>query len=117
MEKKKTVKLAGAKFAIYNECGKEVGCGVTNHEGEILFDVLPFGTYLLKELHAPCGYEKSHETFEVVLTCNHDHRTVEVINEKKKGRILVKAYGRDDVCERESHEFHGGPHGHSKCSE
>lgn len=91
----KGVRLPGAKFALLNGCGCEIACAVTNEKGELCFGYLPFGKYYLKEVEAPCGYEKSCETIEVWVSCDHDCRVVEVINNKKLGSIKLIKYGRD----------------------
>jgi hypothetical protein len=89
------VRLPGAKFVLIDECGRELACGVTNDCGELEFDCLPPGKYYIKELEAPCGYEKSRECAEVRLCDCSLHRCVEFVNERKKGSIKIVKYG---VC-------------------
>jgi len=99
MDKKK--RLAGAKFVLLNCRGKEIACGVTNKDGELFFDCLPFGRYFIKEIEAPCGYEKCDKISEICLNCERPHRCVEFMNEKKKGSIKILKFGRDDQDEDE----------------
>ncbi len=87
------MKLPGAKFVLIDKCGCEIACGVTNDCGELIFDCLPFGKYFLKELEAPCGYEKSDKCVEVCIGDDSRHRCVEFVNEKKKGSIKVIKFG------------------------
>jgi len=96
MENKKHVKLAGVKFALLNCRGKEVACGVTNREGELIFDRLPFGRYFIKELETPCEFEKGENLIEVCIGRENPHRAVEILNERKKGSIKIFKLGVDE---------------------
>ena len=93
---KNLVKLPGVKFALLNKCGQEIACGVTDRCGELVFDCLPLGRYFIKELEAPCDFERSDKLVEVCIGCEHPHRAVEIINEKRKGSIKVLKFG---ACE------------------
>ncbi|MHC8517799.1 SpaA isopeptide-forming pilin-related protein [Sporosarcina sp. ITBMC105] len=49
--------LKGAKFALVDKESKAtVASGETNENGEVVFDRLLYGDYLLKEIQAPVGY-------------------------------------------------------------
>lgn len=61
---------------------------VTNQEGKILFEELPFGTYIIKELTEKKEYKKSKEIV-VKVTKEEPKKSVTVMNEKKKGSILI----------------------------
>ena len=87
------IRLPGAKFVLMDECGNEIACGVTDNCGELVFDCLPFGRYYIKELEAPCGFEKSCECFEAVICPNNETGCVEVVNKQKTGCIKVVKIG------------------------
>ena len=83
------IRLRGAKFTLYDSCGKPIACGVTNCNGELCFNSLPLGKYYLHEDDAPCGYEKSHEYCEVVIDKCSPNETVEFVNKRTTGSIKV----------------------------
>ena len=87
------LRLPGAKFVLMDECGNELMCGVTNENGELCFDCLPYGKYYVRELEAPCGFEKSEECFEVFICDNANHPCVEIVNRQKRGCIKVVKIG------------------------
>lgn len=49
--------LEGAEFAVKNAAGEVIAEGVTDKDGIILFENLPFGEYTYQETKAPAGYE------------------------------------------------------------
>lgn len=59
--------LAGAKFGIYsdNQATMLIKDGTTDENGKLTFGNLVEGTYWIKEIEAPEGYELSNEIFEV----------------------------------------------------
>ncbi len=87
------LRLPGAKFVLMDACGNELMCGITNENGELIFDCLPYGKYYVKELEAPCGFEKSNECFEVIVCDDCYCRRVEVVNRQKRGCIKVVKIG------------------------
>lgn len=93
MKEMNHVKLPGAKFVLIDKCGDEIACGVTNECGELVFDCLPFGTYFIKEIEAPCGFEKSNRCIEVCIDNNSRHKCIEFMNERKKGSIKIIKLG------------------------
>ncbi|WP_218918887.1 SpaA isopeptide-forming pilin-related protein [Paenibacillus borealis] len=50
-------KLAGAEFKLYNSGNVLAATGVTDTNGEIVFDDLKLGDYTLEETKAPTGYD------------------------------------------------------------
>ncbi|AIQ45579.1 hypothetical protein R70723_06450 [Paenibacillus sp. FSL R7-0273] len=50
-------KLAGAEFKLYSSSEVAVATGVTDANGEIVFNALKLGAYTLKETKAPAGYQ------------------------------------------------------------
>ena len=90
---KRYVKLPGVKFVLLNDRGKEVGCGVTNRDGELSFERLAYGRYFLKEIECPCRFELPDKPVEVWIGCDCPNRAVEIINERKKGSIKIYKLG------------------------
>ncbi|MDR2202177.1 MAG: prealbumin-like fold domain-containing protein [Clostridiales bacterium] len=93
MEKRNCVKLPDARFVLMDKCGNEIACGTTNDRGEIEFDCLPLGTYYVKEIQAPCGYERCDECIEVTICPAKPLRCVDVFNEQVKGGIRITKFG------------------------
>ncbi|MCM1273463.1 MAG: SpaA isopeptide-forming pilin-related protein, partial [Clostridium sp.] len=66
-----STKLEGAEFMLYDINGNEIE-GImpkkTNDEGIVLFDKLPTGTYVVKEIGAPKGYTLSTQESRVAVT-------------------------------------------------
>ncbi|KMY43500.1 hypothetical protein AC622_04020 [Bacillus sp. FJAT-27916] len=77
-------KLAGAEFTLSQD-GKVIKTGVTDENGIVKFDDLPFGTYELKETKAPEGYVLLKQNKEV--TINDDNLYVELTFENKKSMV------------------------------
>lgn len=60
----------------------------TNQEGKLIVEELPFGTYMIKELTDKEEYKKSKD-IEVKLTKEEPQKSITVVNEKKKGSVLI----------------------------
>ena len=98
---KTTTPLAGAFFTLYKKNGaalSEVGTYGTDRDGEFNITDLPYGSYVLKELKSPNGYEYAADinvelnakTREVTVTA-YDKRmpgTLQVIKEDPEGHIM-----------------------------
>lgn len=74
--------LAGAEFALYKnaDCTDEVTKGITDDNGNLLFDKVEVGTYFLKETKAPAGYRKLLDPIKVEFKCI-DGKHVFVVND------------------------------------
>lgn len=88
------IRLRGAKFVLYDSCGQSVACGVTNEHGKSAL-IICRSQILLKEVEAPCGFEKSDEYCEVIICENKRCECVEFVNVKLTGSIKVVKYGRN----------------------
>ena len=89
------MRLPGAKFELLN-CNKQpIMCVVTNCNGEAFIDCLPYGKYYLREIEAPCGYEKSCQCIEIIIGDQCRNRCVEVVNKRKTGSVKIIKYGTD----------------------
>ncbi len=73
--------LPGAGFRIYDVNGEVIREGVTDHNGNVEFD-LEFGTYYYQEFDAPEGYEVDDTKYEFKIT--EDGQIVSVIMTNKK---------------------------------
>ena len=63
--------LAGAEFTLYKnaDCTDEVTKGITDDNGNLLFNKVEVGTYFLKETKAPAGYRKLLDPIKVEFKC------------------------------------------------
>lgn len=64
-------KLAGAEFTLYKnaDCTDEETKGITDDNGNLLFDKVEVGTYWIKETKAPAGYRKLPDPIKVEFKC------------------------------------------------
>ncbi|WP_141555064.1 MSCRAMM family protein, partial [Bacillus wiedmannii] len=84
--------LPGAKFDVIDKDGNVVETIITDDKGEALSKQLPVGTYALKEVEAPKGYELSSSLVHVDVAANKTV-TVDVLNKK----IVEKATGQFEI--------------------
>ncbi|WP_144488315.1 collagen binding domain-containing protein, partial [Bacillus sp. ABP14] len=84
--------LPGAKFDVIDKDGNVVETIITDGKGEALSKQLPVGTYTLKEVEAPQGYELSSSLVHVDVAAN-ETVTVDVLNKK----IVEKATGQFEI--------------------
>ncbi|SME12546.1 Trypsin-resistant surface T6 protein precursor [Bacillus pacificus] len=84
--------LPGAKFDVIDKDGNVVETIITDGKGEALSKQLPVGTYTLKEVEAPKGYELSSSLVHVDVAANKTV-TVDVLNKK----IVEKATGQFEI--------------------
>lgn len=86
--------LSGATFELYNSAGTKVDTKVSDANGEVLFTKLDAGTYTVKEVAAPSGYNITTQSQRVTL--GGEPSTVKVIefkDEETKRSVIV--YKRD----------------------
>lgn len=74
--------LSGVEFALYDPQGKEIAKGVTDDNGELLFENIRLGKYELKELTQKDGYYKNEDIIPVEITEHGKTLVFEVTNEK-----------------------------------
>ncbi|WP_141546595.1 SpaA isopeptide-forming pilin-related protein [Bacillus wiedmannii] len=84
--------LPGAKFDVIDKDNNVVETIITDDKGEALSKQLPVGTYTLKEVEAPKGYELSSSLVHVDVAANKTV-TVDVLNKK----IVEKATGQFEI--------------------
>ena len=87
VEKGTGKQLEGATFRLYmdKECTKEAGHAdvKSNEDGIVSFTNLPYGTYYVKEIVAPEGYQLSTEIRKVTVD-------KEKVDEKRFDNVLIK---------------------------
>lgn len=88
-----TNKLAGAVFELYRESNYHPGAEplstkITDDSGEIVFDKLRYGKYVLKETQAPTNYVIVESEIPVIIDSD-GVITIEVSNERETGDLEV----------------------------
>lgn len=63
--------LPGAEYALINEFGEQMMTAVSDANGIITFEKVPYGKYKVKELSAPEGYLLSKEITEITIDENY----------------------------------------------
>ncbi|ANN31113.1 adhesin [Bacillus thuringiensis serovar coreanensis] len=101
--------LPGAKFDVIDKDGKVVETIVTDDKGEALSKQLPVGSYTLKEVEAPKGYELSSSSVSVDVEAN-KVVTVDVVNKKISEKVtgqfeIVKVDAEDKTKVLSDAEF------------
>ncbi|MRD41160.1 choice-of-anchor A family protein [Bacillus thuringiensis] len=101
--------LPGAKFDVIDKDGNVVETIVTGDKGEALSKQLPVGSYTLKEVEAPKGYELSSSSVSVDVKAN-KVVTVDVVNKKIPEKItgqfeIVKVDAEDKTKVLSDAEF------------
>ncbi|TFZ12819.1 SpaA isopeptide-forming pilin-related protein [Bacillus cereus] len=91
--------LPGAKFDVIDKDGKVVETIVTDDKGEALSKRLPVGSYTLKEVEAPKGYELSSSSVSVDVEAN-KVLTVDVVNKK----IPEKVTGQFEIVKVDAND-------------
>lgn len=86
--------LGGAKFEIYNESKELIGTITSSdlevNKGQAVYSSLKAGTYYLKEIEAPQGYNKLREEIELTINSRYDGVDIIWIVEDKTSSKLVE---------------------------
>ncbi|MFD6507366.1 SpaA isopeptide-forming pilin-related protein [Bacillus sp. NPDC060175] len=91
--------LPGAKFDVIDKDGNVVETIITDDKGEALSKHLPVGTYTLKEVEAPKGYELSSSSVRVDVAANKTV-TVDVLNKQ----IVEKVTGQFEIVKVDAND-------------
>ncbi|OOR59924.1 hypothetical protein BGP34_03700 [Bacillus mycoides] len=91
--------LKDAKFDVIDKDGNVVETIITDGKGAALSKQLPVGTYTLKEVEAPKGYELSSSSVRVDVAANKTV-TVDVLNKK----IAEKATGQFEIVKVDAND-------------
>ena len=84
--------LEGAVYGIYSTDGREVGILTTDIKGYAKSDLLPYGSYYLKEITAPFGYEINETEYPFTIGTDGQLISVTVLDEPKIGTIYPEDY-------------------------
>ncbi|QYA42891.1 VWA domain-containing protein [Macrococcoides bohemicum] len=87
--------LPGAKFELRNSAGDLIDTLTTGTDGKILFKALPLGSYTLKEIQAPSGYQLNGEPINITVK-NDEKVTIKVAN-KSNSDILPNTGGTGTI--------------------
>lgn len=86
--------LSNAVFTLSDKDGNILG-EVKTYEGYSVWSKLPFGEYKLKEKIAPKGYKLSDKEYNISLSDERPEVELSVLNERKKGTVVVNKTGTD----------------------
>jgi len=84
--------LEGAVYGIYSTDGKEVDRLTTDIKGYAKSELLPYGSYYLKEISAPFGYEINETEYPFTIGTDGQLISVTVLDEPKIGTIYPEDY-------------------------
>ena len=87
--------LEGAVYGIYSTDGKEVGRLTTDIKGYVKSELLPYGSYYLKEISAPFGYEINETEYPFTIGTDGQLISVTVLDEPKIGTIYPEDCNRN----------------------
>lgn len=96
--------LRGAEFTLYNENGVAIRTGITDGNGKLVFDNIPFrdyeGNYTLKETQTPDGYIKADDInilySDITQPTNDNDNdgvyqiSYTITDEKQAGKVLLR---------------------------
>ena len=74
--------LSDVEFAIYDKDGIEIAKGITDNKGELIFDNIRFGHYVIKEITPKEGYFENKDAITVEITEHEKTLVFEVTNKK-----------------------------------
>ena len=83
--------LPGAEYALINEFGEQMMTAVSDANGIITFEKVPYGKYKVKELSAPDGYLLSKEITEITIDDNYrnsDEPVASLMNHLKRIKYI-----------------------------
>ena len=82
--------LEGAVYGIYSTDGKEVGRLTTDITGHAKSELLPYGSYYLKEISSPFGYEINETEYHFVISTDGEVITITAKDQPKIGTITLE---------------------------
>lgn len=93
-------KLPNAKFQIKNENNEVIGEGVTDENGIVRFDELPYGKYTYREIEAPKGYmiDREEHHFEI----KEDGKILKAEVRNKKAEKAIDIHRNADKSTKET---------------
>ena len=79
--------LFGAVYGIYTTNGTELAQLITDINGYAKSDLLPFGSYYMREITAPFGYQVNSEQYPFTISENGEIIQITALDEPKIGKI------------------------------
>ena len=92
--------IAGAVFAAYDEQGQEIMRAVSDKNGRVVFDKLPFGQLVIREIEVEPGYQVSNEEITIMVDgswVNSEEPTVFINKAIRIGTQATAADGTKEV--------------------
>ena len=88
--------LAGVEFGLFREDGTQQASAVSDSNGLVTFEKIPYGTYTIRETKALTGYLKAHTDVPIVIdgTFVNPREPIAVI-ENCESEILIKKIDQD----------------------
>lgn len=95
--------IEGIKFELSNEDRSYIGEGITNENGELCFENLYQGKYILKEIDSGEKYILENKEFDINITYN-ETQEITILNSIKKGKIkVIKKDSKDNSPINDTH--------------
>ncbi len=94
-----------AKFEVYNASGSRIGTIITNKQGSGTLTNIPYGTYTLKEVEAPKGYDLDKKVYTFTISSKENNIKKTIINYPK----YVNIYLTKEISAEDIHFDHGNP--------
>ncbi|KAI7257547.1 hypothetical protein KC345_g10768, partial [Hortaea werneckii] len=95
-----TKKLAGAEFKLYDAAQHVTKTGITNEAGELVFNDLKLGSYVLKETSAPAGYELNAAEYPVTINSKVQQVLDPITNKAIIGSLKLVKVDQDDETKK-----------------
>lgn len=90
--------VAGVKLNLYDDHGILVDSGVTDNQGELVFEHLLPGKYTIKEIYVPYPYVLYHKIYDLYIS--EDGQTINIDNTvTKSDSEYISVYQVDNVSE------------------
>lgn len=84
--------LSGAVFGLFDEKNMKILEAISDSDGSVVFQQIPYGKYTIRELSAPYGYHPSEEEWSLVVDgtyLNPIAILATVVNQDAPGRIKI----------------------------
>jgi uncharacterized repeat protein (TIGR01451 family) len=102
--------IQGAEFALYDESNSQISTALSDQNGEVVFEDVPYGDYTIKEITPAEGYLLNTEVLEATVGDNDDGSTIyakpngettegiySMENTIKKGNLIITKVDQSDT--------------------